>query len=386
MDQYRRPAAAHSAMIRDPPNRSRMPKQTKPRRRQPVKRHSGNLRSILIGAAAGLGVSAALMLVWLSWGGPEPGPPTAAPAPARETASLPAFKPALPEPMAAPAAPSQAPAAPPQALPPPAEKPPAAASLPAAPPRAALPGEPAWRRNAVAVAPAPSGTPRIAIVIDDLGPNHRGSQAMISLPAPLTLAFLPYAGDLARLVAEARRNGHEILVHMPMEPMNASVDPGPDALRVLLPKDELRRRIEQGLTRFPGPVGLNNHMGSRFTANPKAMVVLMDEVAGRGMLFLDSRTTVDTVAEAAAKAHGVPFVSRDVFLDNNQSADAVEQQLLETERVARQKGHAVAIGHPHPATRTALAAWLPQAARRGFQLVPISSLARVAPVEQARRR
>src|SRR5690606_18289818 len=136
--------------------------------------------------------------------------------------------------------------------------------------------------------------------------------------------------------------------------------------------------------KFAGHVGLNNHMGSRFTANPKVMAILMDDVAARGLMFLDSRTTVDTVAEGLARARAVPFVARDVFLDNDQSADAVDQQLLETEHVARRKGHAVAIGHPHAATRAALAAWLPQVARRGFQIVPISSLARVSGVEQAR--
>jgi hypothetical protein len=126
-------------------------------------------------------------------------------------------------------------------------------------------------------------------------------------------------------------------------------------------------------------------MGSRVTADARAMAVLMDEVAGRGLLFLDSRTTVDTVAEGLARARSVPFVARDVFLDNDQSADKVEHQLAEVERVARRKGFAVAIGHPHAATRNALAAWLPQAARRGFQLVPVSSLARVQQTEQARR-
>ncbi|WP_374448257.1 divergent polysaccharide deacetylase family protein, partial [Stella sp.] len=226
------------------------------------------------------------------------------------------------------------------------------------------------------MAPAPAGVARIAIVIDDLGPNQSATQAVVALPGPLTLAFLPYAGDGARAAERARRHGHETLVHMPMEPVGAAIDPGPGALRVALGSDELRRRIADGLHRIPGHVGLNNHMGSRFTADPRAMAVLMDEVAGRGLLFLDSRTTVDTVAESLARSRAVPFVARDVFLDNDQSADKVEQQLAETERVARRKGFAVAIGHPHAATRQALAAWLPQAERRGFQLVPISSLAR----------
>ncbi|BBK32012.1 hypothetical protein EDC65_0813 [Stella humosa] len=365
------------------------------KRRKAVGGRPGTTTAILIGVGLGMVASVAGMLGWLAWNerGEEDRAAFEAPAPENppalqvETAAAPPSSVVAEE-----AGPPPAPAvAPPPAVvtphaaptPPKTDRAAVLAALPAPAPRPPLHGTPAWRRNAVAVAPAAPGHPRIAIVIDDLGPNLRGSQAVISLPGPLTLAFLPYA-DVSRMVEAARRAGHEILVHMPMEPMAAGVDPGPGALKVVQPKDELRRRIDDGVSRFPGHVGLNNHMGSRFTADPRAMAVLMDEIAGRGLLFLDSRTTVDTVAEALARARSVPFVSRDVFLDNDQSADKVVHQLAETERVARRKGYAVAIGHPHAATRAALAAWLPQAAGRGFQIVPISSLARVAPTEQAR--
>ncbi|MCC7271877.1 MAG: divergent polysaccharide deacetylase family protein [Alphaproteobacteria bacterium] len=355
------------------------------------------LRPIAIGAGIGAAIGAVAVLLWLRHGSDpvaarRPGPGA--------VAAMPVLKPSLPEPIglppeerprvaatamsvpppvARPAAPHVAPAVPPApttqlaALPPPAARPPA------------HPGAPAWRRNAVAVAPARAGVPRIAVVIDDLGPRQQATMAAIALPAPLTLAFLPYAEDLSQLVGRARGAGHEIIVHMPMEPMSGSVDPGPGALRVALPADELRRRIAGSLGRLGGYVGLNNHMGSRFTADRTAMTLLVEEMAARGLLLLDSRTTAGTVAEGLARAHGVPFVARDVFLDNDQHADAVEAKLAETEAVARRKGHAVAIGHPHPATRAALAQWLPQAAARGFQLVPISSLAHVAAEGEARR-
>ncbi|BBK42890.1 hypothetical protein STVA_29100 [Allostella vacuolata] len=360
---------------------------------------------MLLGLGLGIALSAAGVLGWLAWKDGD-----AEQAELRPPAAMPPLKPALPDLQPAPpvsASLVQAPAgtAPPPALLPapssppggeaPAVHPPAVhaprgtaatvAALPAVPSHPAPPGVPAWRRNAVQVAPAPAGVPRIAIVIDDLGPNQRGSQAIIALRGPLTLAFLPYAGDVSRMVDTARRGGHEILVHMPMEPLSSTVDPGPQALLLHLTNAELRRRIEENVTRFPGHVGLNNHMGSRFTADSRAMGVLMDEIAGRGLMFLDSRTTVDTVAEGLARARSIPFVSRDVFLDNDQAADKVDHQLLETERIARRKGQAVAIGHPHAATRDALAQWLPQAVRRGFQIVPISSLARIQPTEQARQ-
>lgn len=338
-----------------------------------------DLGGLLLGIGIGAAVSLAAVGSWLAWPGRDrPQPPAIA---------LPMPKPLEPAVAPAPAPPPPAAAAAIPVPPPPAAAVPVAlpSAVPAAPHRPAVAGVPPWRRYAVAVPAAPPGVPRIAIVIDDLGPNQRGSQAMIALSAPLTLAFLPYAGDVDRMVELARRGGHEILVHMPMEPVSPTVDPGPGALRVTLRNDELRHRIADGLGRFPGHVGLNNHMGSRFTADARAMSVLMDEVAGRGLLFLDSRTTVDTVAETLARARGIPFVARDVFLDNDQSADRVEAQLAETERVARRKGFAVAIGHPHAATRAALAAWIPQAQRRGFQLVPISSLARTQATAQALR-
>lgn len=360
-----------------------------------------DLGGLMVGIGVGIAITLAALGSWLAWPGRERAPAVSATErsahPAPPAGDRPVAAP-VPPPIVEPMVPADAAPEPSQqrtavaALPAPDRAPTAVAPSHAAPHPAALPtpgrtsADPApWRRNAVAVPSAPAGTPRIAIVIDDLGPNSRGSHAVIALPPPLTLAILPYAGEAARMADQARRAGHEVLVHMPMEPVAASVDPGPGALRVALPADALRHRIADGLDRIAGHVGLNNHMGSRFTADPRAMAMLMDEVSRRGLLFLDSRTTVETVAEMQARARGVPFVARDVFLDNDQSADKVEAQLVETERVARRKGFAVAIGHPHAGTRDALAAWLPQARRRGIQLVPISNLARILPIAEARR-
>jgi len=231
--------------------------------------------------------------------------------------------------------------------------------------------KPVWRQNAMPAAPE-DGRPMIAIVIDDVGLSADLATKAIALPGPVTLAFLPYAKNLPALTQQAHRAGHELMVHMPMEPGDASVDPGPHALRVGLGADELRQRIDWNLSQFDGYVGFNNHMGSRFTADRAGMKVVMAEARRRGLLFLDSRTTKDTKGRALAEAAGVPVIERQVFLDNKIEAAAIREQLQTAEKVARSKGAAVAIGHPHPATIETLKTWL--AANKDFAVVPVSAL------------
>lgn len=251
-----------------------------------------------------------------------------------------------------------------------------AAPRPAIAPPLAAEALPAWRQHAVPVAPA-LGRPRIAVVLDDLGPGRGAALRAVALPGPLTLAFLPYAEDLPALTAAAAAAGHELLVHMPMEPLDLAGNyPGPYALLTDLPQAELQRRLVWGLERFEGYVGINNHMGSAFSTFEPGLALVMEELAARGLLFLDSRTVGGSLGEGVALAHGVPSLGRDVFLDNDPAdAAAVWAQLRETERLAAARGQAVAIGHPHAATLAALAVWLPEVTARGYQLVPVSALA-----------
>jgi uncharacterized protein len=245
------------------------------------------------------------------------------------------------------------------------------------PPPISAPGRtipPAWVRFAVPPPPRAAGRPMIAIVIDDLGLDRRRTERTIALPGAVTLSFMTYAQDLDRQTAEARAHGHELLVHMPMEPMNGALDTGPNALRVGLPPQELQRRIEWGLSRFQGFVGINNHMGSRFTADAAGMSVVMADLHNHGLMFLDSVTTEKSVGAELARRYGVPFAARQVFLDNEQSVAAVRAQLDRVEAVARKTGYAIAIGHPHDTTLAALDAWLPTLAAHGFALVPVTAI------------
>ncbi len=271
-----------------------------------------------------------------------------------------------------------------QPLPPPPE-PPAPSPVPPAspvgdeqvqqsPPPAAMPPEPAAPPSVV------KGQARIAIVIDDMGLDLTDSRRAVALPAPVTLSYMPYAMRLREQTRDARNVGHELILHMPMEPVGHA-DPGPGALLVGLPPEELRRRLDTALASFTGFDGMNNHMGSKFTADADGMALVADELQPRHLFFLDSRTSAQSVGASVARQHGVPTISRDVFLDDDMSPQAVRTQLELTERIARRKGIAIAIGHPHPATLQALEDWMPSAAQRGFVFVPLKEVVYSQPHE-----
>lgn len=232
---------------------------------------------------------------------------------------------------------------------------------------------PAWQRYAATAPAATDNRPWIALVIDDLGLDRKRSARTVALPGPVTLAWLPYAGDVTRQAQSARAAGHELLLHAPMQPQGRE-NPGPNALTTDLAPDEIRRRVAGYLALLPEVIGLNNHMGSHFTRDAAAMAPVIAELKSRGLLFLDSRTALDSVAAGVARAADLPHAIRDVFLDNEQSADYVNARLQELEAVARRRGTAIGIGHPHEATLNALEPWLAALAGRGIVLAPLSAI------------
>ncbi|HZA66241.1 MAG TPA: divergent polysaccharide deacetylase family protein [Geminicoccaceae bacterium] len=253
---------------------------------------------------------------------------------------------------------------------PPSEAPPRSPILAALSPRdAAAERAPAWLQNAVA--PVIDDRPAIAVVIDDLGLNRKGTEAVSRLDGPLTLSFLPYAANLGEQTRAARAAGHELLVHVPMEPLGAAW-PGPNALLSSLEPAEFLARLRSQLHRFRGFVGINNHMGSLLTTDRERMALVMAELRRQDLLFLDSRTTPASVAADAAARYGVPHAVRDVFVDSPLAS--IAQQLAEVEEIAARRGIAVAIGHPHDRTIEALRRWLPTLEAKGFALVPISTV------------
>ena len=229
-----------------------------------------------------------------------------------------------------------------------------------------------WQMNAVE-SDIPASSPRLVVVIDDLGMSTRVSQKIAKLPTPLTLAFLPYATQLgyqSRLVASY---GHELLVHMPMAPKNLNVNPGNNALLDDLDKIEFERRLNWNLSRFTGFIGINNHMGSSLTEHTKEMSWVMAELKNRGLVFLDSVTTSETVAASQAHLAGVPTLSRNVFLDNVRDPAAILKQLKRAMRMSQVRGLSIAIGHPYPETLAVLKEWLPKLNGEGIILTPLSA-------------
>lgn len=253
--------------------------------------------------------------------------------------------------------------------------------LPAAPPVAApsaevapaVPGLPAWRRHAVAVAAA-DPRPKIALVIDDMGVMRARTAQALALPGPLTLAWFPFAPDLPGQMQAAAARGHEALLHMPMQSFsNSTLQTGPDPLRIDLPAEVNLDRLRAAFAAVPGVVGLNNHMGSVATRDPALMELVALQVRTHGMLFLDSVVVPHSLGLKQAEAAGVPAAGRDVFIDNTANPATIHTQLLEIEATARRLGYAIAIGHPRPHTLAALADWLPTLPGKGFVLWPIAA-------------
>jgi polysaccharide deacetylase 2 family uncharacterized protein YibQ len=223
--------------------------------------------------------------------------------------------------------------------------------------------------------PVVDDTPAIAIVIDDLGNDAARTNAAIALPANVTLSFLPYPKRTLELSRLAHLAGHEVIVHLPMQP-TGNENPGEGALKVGLPSGELQRRLGWSLSRVSEYDGVNNHMGSRFTTSRADLLPVMRELKARGLFFLDSRTTEKTQVERVAREVGVMTGSRDIFIDDDRSAAAIAHQLALIEDFARKNGNVIAIGHPYPETLKALSVWTKTIKERGFRLAPVREVLR----------
>lgn len=253
-------------------------------------------------------------------------------------------------------------------------------SLPAPSPTPVV--TPAPVKPVAASKPKVAGKGLFVVVIDDMGVDVPATeQAMRELPPEVTFAFLPYGARSIRQAEESRAAGHDILVHIPMEPMavsangNTPPDPGPHTLRVGDDDATLTTNLNANLTPFLGIAqGANNHMGSRFTQWPDGMRLVLQHLQDDGMFFLDSVTTAHTATKAAAAGLTLPLLRRDVFLDDTPTEDEVSTEFDRALTKARQNGYVVVIGHPHPATLAVLARRLPELADHGLTLAPITAL------------
>ena len=224
------------------------------------------------------------------------------------------------------------------------------------------------------LAPVPERrrTGNIAIVIDDFDDAPIAAH-FCAIPQPLTFSVLPKADRAQALVERVRASGHEVLVHLPMEPKGGA-SPGANAILVSLDDAEIRRRVRRALQNVPHARGINNHMGSKATADERVMRLVLSELKDRKLLFLDSRTTASSVAYQLAVDMDIMAFKRDLFIDEAADAQAIQGRLWELAATAARVGQAIGLGHNRRETLIALLAVLPQLERRGFRFVPVSRL------------
>jgi uncharacterized protein len=219
--------------------------------------------------------------------------------------------------------------------------------------------------------------PRIAVVVGGLNVSISNTKlALARLPGPVTLAFAPFASDAQASVDAAREAGHEVLLEVPMEPLDfPESDPGAHALMVAASGDENVRRLNWSLSRFTGYVGITNLLGARFMSEQSTIEPVLKETARRGLIFFDNGTSRSSLALTAARHAGGSIATGMLVLDEVQTKESVDRKLAELEVEARRSGSAIGVASAFPVTIARIAAWAESADTRGFALVPISVLA-----------
>jgi len=210
---------------------------------------------------------------------------------------------------------------------------------------------------------------RLAIILDDVGYDRAAADRLLALPFPLTVSVLPHLPLSTEVAEEAHRRGDQVLLHLPMESETNGAKPEEIELRVGMTQEQVGDTLAGMLDSVPHAVGVNNHQGSRATADPALMQELMPALRQRGLFFIDSRTTAATIAFDTAERDGVRAASRKVFLDDTPTREAVLKQLDLAASDAVRDGFSIAIGHPHPATVAALTEGVPALEGRGIRLV-----------------
>ena len=201
--------------------------------------------------------------------------------------------------------------------------------------------------------------PQLIIIIDDIGNNYQLGKRIVDLPAPMTLAFLPHTPFAAKLAEQSYLSGKDNILHAPME--NTVAAPlGPGALTQDMSQQAFTSTLNTSIAAIPHIQGINNHMGSALTQLPEPMNWVMGTLKQHQLYFIDSLTTSQSVGFQLAKRHDIPVLKRDVFLDNDVSAEALEKQWQQAVRLARKRGHAVLIGHPYKETSAFLQQAIPE--------------------------
>jgi hypothetical protein len=234
----------------------------------------------------------------------------------------------------------------------------------------------AFAQPAKALAGKPDA-PRIALIVSGLGVSAKTTSEVIArLPGAVTLAFVPYGTDAA-LLGRARARGHEVLLEVPMEPFSyPENDSGPQTLLTALTPQQNLERLYWVMSRFQGYVGVLNMMGARFTASEQSFAPILQEIAKRGLIFVDDGANPRSVAGRVAGADNLPFAKADVAVDAVPTPVEIEHALGRLETTAREHHVAVGIASALPASIDAIAKWAKAAESRGVVLVPITAVAK----------
>jgi uncharacterized protein len=260
---------------------------------------------------------------------------------------------------------------------------PAPSATPEARPRPASPRPPQQNpevSQAPAVIPGPAsprpGHPRVAIIFDDAGYGLRAAREIEGIGRPLTISVLPHLPYSTVIAEEAPARGVQVILHLPMEPDNPAIQVGEGGIRVAMSDEEIQRAIAADFATVPYAVGVNNHMGSLATSDPRVMRAVLQEMKNRRLFLVDSVTTPHSVAIQVAREVGVPTAARAVFLDNQDDEAYVRGQFRTLIAVAQARGQAIAIGHVGRVTAKVLVSLLPEFDEAGIQFVRVSDLVR----------
>jgi polysaccharide deacetylase 2 family uncharacterized protein YibQ len=230
---------------------------------------------------------------------------------------------------------------------------------------------------AVYAAPAPAAAKfKIAIMVNGLGQSATATKlALDKLPAGVTLGFTPYAADVGQWVAQARERGHEVLLQVPMEPLNfPDSDPGPQTLRAGQDEEANIQRLTWALSRFTGYAGVTNLFGQRFLSDSEALSPVLTYLNRRGLFFFDNGTASQSVLPMVAGQVGIPAVQSGPALDTVATAIEIDRRLSELETQARANGSSVGSAFLYPISIARIAAWSRELESRGFVLVPVSAI------------
>ncbi|HEX4014311.1 MAG TPA: divergent polysaccharide deacetylase family protein [Candidatus Cybelea sp.] len=210
--------------------------------------------------------------------------------------------------------------------------------------------------------------PQLALIVDDCGQWLQTERGFVALNVPVTLSVLPHVryGDL--ISREAAAAGKGVMLHLPMETLSG-MNPGPGKITTEMSDAQIVAQVQDDLAQVPLANGVNNHEGSKASADERVMRDVLGVLSKHGLFFIDSRTNAASVGEATAREMGIPTAARNVFLDNRADVAYSEAQLLEAAKIARETGSAIAIGHPKPTTLAAVQALLPQLEASGIHFV-----------------